>query len=242
MQLSTQKESSLYKITKYDRPWIPILDQRSSLYYDQYRWCVNFIISEGHCLRDLDEKKFEHAIKNAKYWSRHYQDDKTWDKRGTEAALRWTRNFLLDTGQPFKTVVSSNFVYVYTNDADLGQRLYENGVEGVRLRHIREAVVSRPNDRVQLRESKYAYRTYFRERLCDDTQKAMLQNFFESRQGTFRISPGLRDWLKNAAPRWMNRRIQSYHFVDHDHPNEGTMISLVMPGIVRKTMPIETTK
>ena len=242
MQLSTQKESSLSKSLKPDQPWVPILDQRSSLYYDQYHWCVNFVITDGHCLRDLDEKKFEQAIKMAKHWSRHYQNDKKWESRGIDTALRAVRNFLLHSDQSFKTVVSSNFVYVYTNDSEMGQRLYESGIGGVRLRHIRKAVVSRPNDRVQLRQSQYAYRTYFRERLCDDTQKAMLKNFFESRQGTFRVSPGLQSWLKDTAPRWMNRRIQSYHFVDHDHPNEGTMISLVMPGIVRKTMPIETTK
>lgn len=230
------------KSLKDDIKWFESDDQRSSLYFDQYQWCVNFTLAEAHCLRDLDEDRFERAIKNSKYWSRHYQNDKQWEARGTEPALRKTRAFLLAMPEPVKTMISSTHVYVYTNDQTLGSRLYQANIQGVQLRRIRRAVVSMPSDRIQLRHSKYQYRTYFRERLCDVDQKMMLRNFFDSRQGTFRVSPGLADWLANTAPIWTNRRTQRYHFVDHDHPNEGTMISLVMPGIVRKTMPIETTK
>jgi hypothetical protein len=242
MQLSTQKELSLSKSLKDDITWFESDDQRSSLYFDQYQWCVNFTLAEAHCLRDLDEDRFERSIKNSKYWSRHYQNDKQWEARGTETALRKTRAFLLALSEPIKTMISSSHVYVYTNDSTLGSRLYQANLRGVQLRRIRRAVVSMPSDRIQLRHSDYQYRTYFKERLCDDHQKMMLRNFFQSRQGTFRVSPALAAWLTSSVPIWQNRRIQRYHFVDHDHPNEGTMISLVMPGIVRKTLPIETTK
>jgi hypothetical protein len=51
-------------------------------------------------------------------------------------------------------------------------------------------------------------------------------------------------WLRQQPKYYMTNLnySRSHYFVDHDHPNEGTMLSLVMPGIVRKTMPIETTK
>jgi hypothetical protein len=72
----------------------------------------------------------------------------------------------------------------------------------------------------------------------------MLLNFFNSRTGTLRPCDSLLDWLKGGHGGF-KRNInysRTHYFVDHDHPNEGTMISLVMPGIVRKTMPIQTTK
>jgi hypothetical protein len=51
-------------------------------------------------------------------------------------------------------------------------------------------------------------------------------------------------WLGIGQHRYMLNLnySRSYYFVDHDHPNEGTMLSLVLPGIVRKTLPIQTTK
>jgi hypothetical protein len=72
----------------------------------------------------------------------------------------------------------------------------------------------------------------------------MLLNFFLSREGTLRPCGSLLTWLGTGQHRFMMNPnySRSYYFVDHDHPNEGTMLSLVMPGIVRKTMPIETTK
>jgi hypothetical protein len=72
----------------------------------------------------------------------------------------------------------------------------------------------------------------------------MLANFLHSRQDTLRVSPALASWANGTLIGYTRNLSysRSYYFVDHDHPNEGTMLSLVMPGIVRKTMPIETTK
>jgi hypothetical protein len=72
----------------------------------------------------------------------------------------------------------------------------------------------------------------------------LLLNFLDSREGTLRPCGALMNWLRSTPKYYMANLSysRSHYFVDHDHPNEGTMISLVMPGIVRKTMPIETTK
>jgi hypothetical protein len=105
-------------------------------------------------------------------------------------------------------------------------------------------VITKPAGVVQLRESKHGYRTYLRERKYDYDQRQMLLNFLKSREGTLRPCGSLLTWLGIGQHRYMMNPnySRSYYFVDHDHPNEGTMLSLVMPGIVRKTLPIETTK
>jgi hypothetical protein len=111
------------------------------------------------------------------------------------------------------------------------------------MRLVREAVISKPAGVIQLQESKYAYRTYFRERKYTRDQRDMLKNFLDSRRDTLRVSPALSDWINGNVGYILNLNYsRSHYFVDHDHPNEGTMLSLVIPGIVRKTMPIETTK
>ncbi len=219
-------------------------DHRSSLYYDQYEWCITINISEASCLRYLETVRFEAAIIQSKYWAK--QDkwaDRAWT--GTkENALRETRDVLLSETDSFKTVVSFNTVSIYTNRRKLADRLVNLGNDGVHMRLVRQAVISKPANVVQLQESQYAYRTYFRERRINLDQRNMLANFLNSRRDTLRVSPALDNWVNGKFIGYIRNHSysRSYYFVDHDHPNEGTMLSLVLPGIVRKTMPIETTK
>lgn len=228
-------ESLLYKVET---------DDRSSLYYNQYEWCITINISEASCLRYLETVRFETAVRNAKYWAENDKwTDRVWSMT-KETALRETRDLLLSETAPFKTVVSFMTVSVYTNHRDLADRLVTLGNDGVRVRLVRQAVISRPANVVKLRESKYAYRTYFGERKYTREQKDMLLNFLNSRKDTLHPCGSLMSWLTSQFPGYVRNSSysRSHYFVDHDHPNEGTMISLVMPGIVRKTMPIETTK
>ena len=230
-----RKESSLYKAES---------DHRSSWYYNQYEWCITFNIAEANCLRNLEQKQFEQALRNAKRWRQEIVSyaqlpSERWTD-AKEQALRLARDCLVDETHPFKTVVSHNTVCIYTNRLGLADHLETHGFK---LRLVRQAVISKPANVVQLRESQYAYRTYFRERRFKQDQKSMLTNFLLARQDTLRLSDALKNWVEhNNYFRWNSDYSRSYFFIDHDHPNEGTMISLVMPGIVRKTMPIETTK
>ena len=219
-------------------------DHRSSLYYDQYKWCITINLSEASCLRYLDANRFERAIVNAKYWAENDRwTDRTWTVT-KETALRETRDVLLAETAPFKTVVSFNTVCIYTNQRQLADRLTALGNDGIHMRLVRRAVISKPANVVQLQESQYAYRTYLRERKYTKDQRDMLANFLNSRRDTLRVSPALDNWANGKSIGYiLNLNYsRSYYFVDHDHPNEGTMLSLVLPGIVRKTMPIETTK
>ena len=225
-------------------------DHRSSLYYNQYEWCVTLHISDAHCLRDLKTVRFEAAIRNAKYWAEQEMVQNRrpvrhpWDGTGKESALRETRDILLEEAGEYKAVISYNVLSLYTNNLRLADRIVELDNPGVRPHLVRQAVITRPAGVVQLRESKHGYRTYLRERKYSYDQRQMLLNFLKSREGTLRPCGSLLTWLGTGQHRYMinPNYSRSYYFVDHDHPNEGTMLSLVMPGIVRKTLPIETTK
>ena len=226
------------------------LDDRSSLYYSKYEWCATLHISDASCLRDLKTVRFEAAIRNAKHWAeqeivrnrrpvRH-----PWDGTAKESALRETRDILLEQAGEYKAVISYNVLSLYTNNRKLADQFVKLDNPGVQLHLVRQAVITRPAGVIQLKESKHGYRTYLRERKYTKDQRDMLLNFFLSREGTLRPCGSLLTWLGTGQHRFMMNPnySRSYYFVDHDHPNEGTMLSLVMPGIVRKTMPIETTK
>ena len=223
----------MYKVEK---------DDRSSLYYSEYEYCVTLFILDAGCLRDLKTVRFEAAIRNAKYWAE--MDRRPWQGTTHESALRETRDILLEQAGTYKAVVNFGNVSIYTNNRRLADQFAELGNPGVRLHLVRRAVITKPSGVVQLRESKHGYRTYLRERKYDYDQRQMLLNFLKSREGTLRPCGSLLTWLGTGRHRFMMNPnySRSYYFVDHDHPNEGTMLSLVMPGIVRKTLPIETTK
>jgi len=221
-------------------------DHRSSLYYNQYEWCATLHISEAHCLRDLKTVQFEAAIRNAKHWSeqdRFSKDFRSWGPI-KESALRETRDILLEQAGEYKAVVSFNVLSVYTNNRRLADRFVKLDNPGVQLHLVRQAMITRPAGVIQLQESKHSYRTYLRERKYSLDQRNLLLNFLDSREGTLRPCGALMNWLREQ-PRYYLANLnysRAHYFVDHDHPNEGTMLSLVMPGIVRKTMPIQTTK
>ena len=217
-------------------------DDRSSLYYSEYEYCVTLFISDASCLRDLKTVRFEAAIRNAKYWAE--MDRRPWQGTTHESALRETRDILLEQAGTYKAVVNFGNVSIYTNNRRLADRFAELGNPSVRLHLVRQAVITKPAGVVQLQESKYGYRTYLRERKYSLDQRNLLLNFLDSREGTLRPCGSLMAWLRQQ-PKYYLANLnysQRHYFVDHDHPNEGTMLSLVMPGIVRKTMPIETTK
>jgi hypothetical protein len=221
-------------------------DDRSSLYYSQYEWCVTLHISDASCLRDLKTVRFEAAVRNAKHWSEHDRFSKDFRSWGPnkESALRETRDILLEQAGEYKAVISYNVLSLYTNNRKLADQFVKLDNPGVRLHLVRQAVITKPAGVVQLRESKHGYRTYLRERKYNKDQRDMLLNFLDSREGTLRPCGALMNWLRSTPKYYMANLSysRSHYFVDHDHHNEGTMISLVLPGIVRKTMPIETTK
>ncbi len=221
-------------------------DHRSSLYYAQYEWCVTLHISDASCLRDLKTVRFEAAVRNAKHWSEHdrfSKDFRSWSPT-KESTLRETRDILLEEAGTYKAVISYNILSLYTNNLRLTDRFAKLGNPGVQLHLVRQAMITRPAGVVQLRESKHGYRTYLRERKYSHDQRQILLNFLNSRVGTLRPCGSLLTWLGTGQHRFMinPNYSRAHYFVDHDHPNEGTMLSLVMPGIVRKTLPIETTK
>jgi len=232
----------LYKVEK---------DDRSSLYYNQYEYCVTLNISDASCLRDLQPVRFEASIRNAKYWAEMdrggaYQNRgrDVWEGTAKELALRETRDILLEQAGTYKAVISFNVLSLYTNNRRLADQFVELDNPGVRLHLVRQAMITKPSGVVQLQESKHGYRTYLRERKYSLDQRNLLLDFLRAREGTLRPCGALMAWLE-ARPKYYMANLnysRSHYFVDHDHPNEGTMISLVMPGIVRKTLPIETTK
>jgi hypothetical protein len=141
---------------------------------------------------------------------------------------------LLTTPANFKLVVSAFTGYVYTNDLMLIDQVAK--LPGVSHVEYSQAVVGRPRNTIQLKNPRHQFRSYFKISKLTAEQKTYLKNFLAN-QTDIRISPALTQWIN-----FKYTRTQDYFFIDYNEPVWPTMLSLVLPGLIRKTMQIIPTK
>jgi len=98
----------------------------------------------------------------------------------------------------------------------------------------REAVVSLPSGVVLLKDpGPWRFRTRFSERRLSQEQIAAVGDFLRVRPDTFRVSPGLQRNLGSKYARWLSGT------VDHVYEEDIFLLNLVVPNIIRSTMPIQ---
>jgi len=217
------------------------------LYYDQFEYCLGFHLDEVSCLRVLDHDHIDRLIANKKQWREIAQQ--RWLNGQQKHGIRLGRKYrqeitektvenlhglataLIDTDSKFKLVVSVSQGYLYTNDLDLIDHL-DCRSELTNKTYAR-AALSRPKNTIQLKNPQHAHRSYLQTTKLTGQQKQQLIDFFHNQQGQVRLSPALRYWITLSY-----NRTQDYFFVDHDSLAWLTMLSLVQPGIIRKTMRI----
>jgi len=209
------------------------IDQRSEPYYKQYYHCVIWWIPEGNMLRTVSHKAIDTNI----HWRNTYLT--TWGRNANKVLIteqETTRLHevcakLLAIKNPFKKVVCNNTMWFYTNTPEDFDDII--GHEGTKLVEQKQADVCLPTDCVLLNQPRHKFRTYFRERFLDDTQRKAIQRYFAARPEQFRPGPGFKLFLHGART-W----IPSNYFVDHDDEKNALFINIACPQLVRKTMPI----
>ena len=218
----------------------PVVKDR--LFYSQFEYCVKFHLEEVSCLRTLDHAHIDSMIERRIAW-RSISQTMTSRPQITQLSnqsnkitettvknLHTLADVLLTTPATFKLVVSAFTGYVYANDLRLIDSVAK--LPGVSYVEYSQAVVSRPKNTIQLRDPKYQWRSYFKVGKLTAEQKAHLKNFLAN-QTAIRISPALKQWIN-----FKYTRTQDYFFIDYNEPVWLTMLSLVQPGLIRKTLEI----
>jgi len=221
---------------------------KDRLFYDRFQYCISFELTEISCLRDqdLDCARIRHMLDRRKLWREVAQQ--RWNTVGQKPNVQQSRlwneitdeveqnlyefaDILRNSGVDLKLVVSSNCGWVYTNSLELiGQLKPMRMLTG---KQYSKAVINRPKNTIQLKNPQHQFRSYFKITKITSQQKNMLINFLTNQQSSIRISPALGEWITSAF-----HRTQDYFFIDHDEMSWLTMLSLVHPGIIRKTQQI----
>lgn len=208
-----------------------------------------FYLDEVSVLRELDHARIDDLIQRRKTWREVAQQRWVRGQRphatvGTILSRRWRditdetcvnlhalADVLLTTPAAYKLVVSVDQGYVYTSDLALIDRL--DRMPELAHKTYSQAQIVRPKNTIQLKNPRYEYRTYLRATKLSAQEKRGLTDFLQNQQGHTRMSPGLKNWV--GCP---FTHIQDYFFVDHDGSSWLSMLSLVRPGIIRKTLQI----
>jgi hypothetical protein len=148
----------------------------------------------------------------------------------TREVLYAFADFLKLTTDPYKMVISVNQCWIYSNSVNLLERI--DRLPFVRNTKFTESVIVRPRDTVAVKHPNHNYRSYFRTTKLNNEEKDRILCFLQN-QPDIRISPALKEWI--ATP---FNRTQDYFFVDYDSESWLTMLSLVRPGLIRRTVQI----
>lgn len=238
--LSLIKTAQQFKLVVKDR-----------LFYNRFEYSIGFQLDEATCLRDsLDHDRIDRMIERRIAWREISQQRYASNVKSslfpgaatilarrqkeiteeTVSNLHKLADILLTAPSDFKLVVSVDQGHVYTNDLALIDQI--NNVPGVTQKSYSRAVICRPKDTIQLKEPKHQFRSYFKITKITQEQKDQLISFLANQQ-TVRLSPSLQHWTTASF-----NRTQDYFFVDHNGMPWVTMLSLVRPGIIRKTVQI----
>jgi hypothetical protein len=219
---------------------------KDRLYYDQFSYCIGFHLREVNCLRRLDHNSIDQMINRRRIWRETAQTrwisssrahagllSRNWEEitDQTIAHLHELANILITTKKEFKLVLSSNQGYVYTNDRKLISKIDQ--FVPLTYKTYTQAKIDRPKNTIRVKNSQHRYRSYFKTLKLSSDKKTILVNFLQNQQINARCSPSLSEWSKGSF-----NRTQDYFFVDYSTESWLTMLSLVHPGLIRKTVQI----
>jgi len=221
-----------------------MIKSRSQPWHGRYDHCVRFVIPEASVLRYLDAKRIDKIIAWRREWGRKVMTNPgswvhAWAKANITdqqvVDLHAMCDFLVNDARPRKLMISTDVVYLYTTDETLVRDVMS-------LPYVQNAVhyqarIQGPPNTVLLKNPRHAWRSYFRQQLITAEQKHSLVKFLTA-QSDVRLSPSMKWFLISGH----QTRVFDYYFVDHDDSGFITMLSLIAPGIIRRTLPIVTDK
>jgi hypothetical protein len=209
------------------------------LFYDHWQYCVHFRLPEVSALRDsLDRASIDELLDRRQHWRERVRQ--RWPHnnfvRGHDAITDLVREnlynfaeFLTLTTEPYKMVINIDHCRIYSNSTNLLERV--GRLPFVHSPEYSKSQITRARNTIVLRNPQYQYRSYFKNVKLTSEEKIQINNFLSLQN--IRVSPALQQWINSPF-----NRTQDYYFVDYHSELWLTMLSLVRPGLIRKTVQI----
>lgn len=216
---------------------------KDQLFYDQFEYCFSFTLAEANAMRGLSHKEIDARLDQRIEWRelarkrwRSTAEGTGWNEITTQIRedLHQVCDLILSANVAYKLIVSTHFGWIYTNDLALIDQLRQ--LRCLSSKSYSQAVINRPKNTVLLKNSRHQLRSYFYSIKLTTAEKQTIQGFFANQQEHIRTSPSFAIWLTESP----YLRLQDYFFIDYSGAQWMTMLSLIRPGLIRKTQTIIT--
>lgn len=218
---------------------------RDRLFYERFHYSIGFYLSEVSCLRELNHEYIDTIIARRRQWreislqrwSQGFPNKNILTRKPKDISDDTVKNLheltdlLLNSGVEFKLITSVSTAWLYTNNLKLINQVDQ--LSFIQSKTYSQAQVTRPKDTIRLKNPKYQHRAYFGSHKLTLEEKQNLANFFRNQQDYVRISPSLETFFKLSF-----HRTQDYFFFDYSEDSWTLMLSLIRPGLIRKTLDI----
>jgi len=208
---------------------------RSKPWFGVYYFCAQKSVKWAHALRTLNHAHIDRTLSYYRRWPDiHVNYGGSWrtaaghDQQTLEDL--YSLCDFLQTQKDRKVVVQADHVYVYSNDVSFLERLGRFPIG--KFLGLSEVELRGDPDAVNLRSSKYLWRSYFRTQKIADNTRESLRSYLETQADT-RIGPGLQHAFDTRCV-----RLHEYYFIDHNHAATINMLCLISPDLIRRTLPI----
>lgn len=220
---------------------------RTNLWYGRYDHCLNFFLDEASCLRGLNHSHIDNILTIRSSWGRKMVSPTPGSWKGAwkpikitddmRAALHDICDRLASDPRDYKITIFGDWVYLYGSGRavidDIAQLAY---LDPTRMVLSRTQLIGQPGT-VCVKNPKHAWRSYFRYLVQTPEQAQRLREFLSGQSG-IRLGPALKCWVNDNN--WKN--LIDYYFFDHDDQYILTMLALINPRLIRKTLPIVAAK
>lgn len=208
-------------------------EPRDRLFFDQYQYRMQFYLRYAWCMRSYDHDDLDRRLEN--YHGRYRTGTNAIAQvdRATYVSLHNMCDLLRALPDSSKKMIQYDTVFLYTNDLTIIEDMSQ--VDYIDQVKIGQAVTVYPKDTVMLQHPVHQYRTFLKHKWWDLETSAHIKKFLLGRQELFQITRSFREKLERPG----RLATQDHHFVDHNDPNLLLMLSLVCPGIINKTLPIQ---
>lgn len=215
------------------------------LFFDQYRYCVRAGLHWVEACRGLNEDRIKHLIE---MWDTHsyyrkkinyggsWRDREYFVPQTLEPRLVIANQWFVEHVQDIKLQFLRDKVFVYTNDTKHPSQMADLDVfDNINITEIR---LDRPRGTVKARYPGFQVRAYFRPTHITQQQRDSLVNFLNTNEAELRTNIGLERFINQDPKRFNYLTLRDYFFVDLRDERLLSVLELMCPGIVRKTMDI----
>lgn len=212
---------------------------RDKFYFDQYEYCVQFYLQDCAAIRAKDHQHIDDYMEGQQ-WRRQINHGGSWRWESYRQPITPTtiknchtaHDNLKTINTKYKLIVSYDYGYLYLNSIQDADTFIKS--PGLKVEMIKQVIVNRPKGSIIIKSAKHDFRTYFKNQRVEHDQKDILVNFLKGRKD-IRLGPALTEWTLNNY-----RYVCDNYFIDHNDDGFLTMLALVSPIKIKKTLTLLT--